>query len=115
MHTLAVIARWEITILFSGFSAVIAAQLLTGRINTRRLFWGRRKNGTPYFSPERVQLLLFTLAAAFQIISQVLHNPRGVSLPEISDRWLVLLGSSHGVYLASKGYTMLNLSGKDRT
>jgi hypothetical protein len=114
MRTLALIARWEITVLFAGFFVLVAVQLLTGRINTRHLLWGRRKDHSAYFSPERVQLLLITLATAFQILLDVLHNPRGVSLPEISDRWLVLLGSSHSVYLASKGYTMLNLSGKNR-
>ena len=107
MSIVSQIARWEMTLFLFGAFAVVAFQLLTGRINTRYLLWGTRSDGTRYFSPERVQLLLMTLATAFNLVLQVLQNPDHAQLPVIADKWVALLGSSHGVYLAGKGYSLL--------
>lgn len=79
---------------------MVCVQLLTGQINTRGLFLGRKGDGTQYFSAERVQLLLFTLGAAFQFLSEVLRDP--VKFPAVSGSWLLLLGGSHLVFLGGK-------------
>ncbi|HLK68276.1 MAG TPA: hypothetical protein VKU19_32810 [Bryobacteraceae bacterium] len=112
MLVLAQIARWEMTFLLCAFAAVVAFQLLTGRINTRYLLWGTLANEKRYFSPERVQLLIFTLVTAFQIVQQVSENPSAAKLPEISQKWVALLASSHGVYLAGKGISRF-VGGRD--
>ena len=83
-----------------GTAAVVAMQLLSGAMNTRHLFYGRRKNGDLYFSPERVQLLLITTWVGFNYLLTVLGNR--TSLPDISPQTLALLGGSHALYLGGK-------------
>lgn len=51
-------------------------------------------------SPERVQLLLFTLAAAFLFLSKLLRNP--TEFPQLPTALLGTLGLSHTVYLGGK-------------
>ena len=84
----------------ASLAAVLTMQLLNGSINTRRLFYGRRKNGDLYFSPERVQLLLITAWVAFDYLLRVMDNP--ASLPDISPQTLALLSGSHALYLGGK-------------
>lgn len=91
--------------LLGAMAAVIAMQLLSGAINTRYLFHGRRKNGDLYFSPERVQLLLITVWVAFSYVVTVLGDRR--SLPDISPETLALLGGSHALYLGGKTFARL--------
>ena len=107
MSILSEIARWEMTFFFYGILAVVGFQLLTGHINTKYLLWGTRRDGSRYFSPERVQLLLLTLATAFNLLIQVFQNPDPTRLPVIADKWVALFGSSHGVYLAGKAFMQM--------
>ena len=86
--------------------AVIAVELLIGKINTTGLLYGTKRDGTRYFSPERVQLLIVTLAFAFQYLNEFLQSDR-ISLPQVPESWTVLLGGSHAVYLTRKAYFML--------
>jgi hypothetical protein len=94
-----------------GFLIALAgsvfAQILSGRINTTFLLHGRTKRGSSYVSPERVQLLLFTLwTAANYLVSAVRSAPKG-ALPDVSQQTLILLGGSHVLYLGGKAYSML--------
>jgi hypothetical protein len=91
---------WEIAFLLFGLAGIVVTRLLTGDINTNGLFRGVKGDGTQYFSPERVQLLLFTLGAAFQYLVSVLNEPS--RFPAVSTSWLVALGGSHVVYLGGK-------------
>ena len=91
---------WETLLILFALLATVVGQLFSGGINTQGLLLGRTGNGNTYFSPERVQLLLITLAAAFQYVIAVLHKP--TTFPEVSGTWLALLGSSHAVYLGGK-------------
>jgi hypothetical protein len=95
----------------AGLAAVIAMQLLSGGIKTRYLFYGRRKNGALYFSPERVQLLTFTVWIAFNYLLSVIQQPR--AFPEISAQTLALLGGSHALYLGGKTVARLAPTRKD--
>ncbi|HEY0396225.1 MAG TPA: hypothetical protein VGD01_17205 [Candidatus Elarobacter sp.] len=94
-----------------GLAAVIAMQLLAGGINTRHLFYGRRNDGALYFSPERVQLLLFTVWVAFSYLLSVIEQPG--KFPEISAQTLGLLGGSHALYLGGKTVARLAPTRKD--
>jgi hypothetical protein len=47
-----------------------------------------------------VQLLLVTLAAAIEYLTQVLQNRQ--SLPDVPREWLLLFGGSQVLYLGSK-------------
>jgi hypothetical protein len=93
---------------------IVAIQLLTGRLRTRYLLHGVRSDGSRYFSPERVQLLVFTLAAAFNCISDVLNNPHAGTLPKISEGWVALLGGSQAIYLGGKSYFLMGWKAKNR-
>lgn len=66
---------WETLLFLVGLLTIVAGRLISGGINTSNLLHGRNANGTLYLSPERVQLLLLTLATAFQYVSAFLHNP----------------------------------------
>src|SRR5205823_5164996 len=80
MTGLATLIRWEIELFLLALAAIVAVKLLTGEINTAGLLYGRisgrPRNQNQYFSPERVQMLLFTLAAAFYYITLDLNNPK---------------------------------------
>ncbi len=92
------IVTWEVLGLLFAFFAVIVSQALTGHINMRGLLM--KKEGNRSFSPERVQLLLATLAAAFGYLSQVAKDP--THFPDIPQSWLVLFGGSHALYLGRR-------------
>ncbi|HEY0727708.1 MAG TPA: hypothetical protein VGD38_06525, partial [Pyrinomonadaceae bacterium] len=69
--------------------------------------YGTAKGGEKYFSPERIQLLLFTLGTAMFYLNDVMQNRTSGVLPDVSTETLALLGGSHAVYLSGKAYMML--------
>jgi hypothetical protein len=87
-------------VFLAAVGLLVVGQLLSGGINTSGLLLGTKGDGSAYVSPERVQLLLFTLAVAFQYVLAVLKNP--TVFPTIQQDWLALFGASHVVYLGGK-------------
>lgn len=91
-----------------GFLCLLAATLvfrmLTGRINLNRLL--ARKDGSVGVSPERVQLLVATLALSTKYMGDVIHGANG-ALPDVSAQWLYVFGASSGIYASVKAYTAL--------
>ena len=100
------LARWEILLFVYGLAAIVAIKLLTGQINSSYLLYGRRREGTLYFSPERVQMLVATIAIAMQYVALARHAEPGV-MPDLPVASLQLLGLSHAVYLGGKTFTAL--------
>ncbi|HWN10279.1 MAG TPA: hypothetical protein VNO50_13610 [Pyrinomonadaceae bacterium] len=98
---------YEVVLFLGALAAIIAYRLLTGGINTNYLLYGTQRDGSKYFSPERLQLLLFTLGTAMFYLSDVLQNRNTGQLPDVPAQTLVLLGGSHAIYLGGKAYTML--------
>jgi hypothetical protein len=98
---------YVVTFVLAALAITISMRLLDGTINTRGLLFGRRRDGTRYFSPERVQLLAATFWAAAQYLGEVLQHPHAGSLPEVPVATLGLLGGSHGVYLGGKAFALL--------
>jgi len=90
-----------------ALAGAIFAQILSGRIHTKFLLHGTRKDGSRYFSPERVQLLLFTLGTAGNYFVSAAQNAGRGILPDVSQQTLMLLGGSHALYLGGKAYFML--------
>ena len=88
-------------------AGTVFGQILTGQINTRYLFYGMRQDGSRYFSPERVQLALFTIWTAGSYLIAVITNPHRDALPDVPSQTLYLLGGSHMLYLGGKAYNML--------
>lgn len=101
------VVKLEALVFLGGLAAIVAYRLLNGQINTRYLLYGTQKDGAKYFSPERVQLLLFTLGTAMLYLSDVTQNRTSGVLPDVSNETLALLGGSHAIYLSSKAYMML--------
>ena len=100
--------KWEIQIFLFALAALMAVKLLSGEMNTRGLLHGqitrRKKIQDRYFSPERAQLLIFTIGAAFYYLTLVLNNPHPGTFPEIPQSWPQLLGGSNAIYLGGKAY-----------
>lgn len=94
-----------IWLMMGALAAIVAFGLLAGSINTRYLFYGQRKNGQRYFSPERVQLLLITLWVALNYLLNVVNSPHTQSLPDVDQNTLALLGGSQLLYLGGKAYS----------
>lgn len=103
----------EVVLFLGGLAAIIAYRLLNGGINTQYLLYGKQKDGTRYFSPERVQLLVFTLLTAIMYLLKVANSvktgtpPEQLELPDIPKETLALLAGSHAIFLGGKAYNML--------
>jgi len=120
------IVTWEVQLFLLGLFGIVVMQLLAGQISTKNLLYGRKndtgelsagadgkthgrkKDDTLYFSPERVQLLLFTLGAAFYYLTQVLNNPNPGTFPPLPTSWPTLIGGSNAIYLGGKAYSRLS-------
>ena len=96
-----------VLVFVGGLAAIIAHRLLTGQINTTGLLYGTKKDGTKYFSPERLQLMVFTLGTAMFYLNSVFQNRSSGVLPDVPTETLALLGGSHAIYLGGKAYMML--------
>jgi hypothetical protein len=90
-----------------ALAGAIFAQILSGRVNTKFLLHGTKKDGSRYFSPERVQLLLFTLWTAGSYFLSAAQKATSGMLPDVSQQTLMLLGGSHALYLGGKAYFLL--------
>lgn len=104
--SLAYLVQWEVIVFILGLAVTIAIGLLTGRISTRYLLYATQKDGSKRFSPERVQLLVFTIAIASQYLLSAAHSSSG-KMPALPDGTLQLLGLSNGIYLGGKGWSAL--------
>jgi hypothetical protein len=107
MQALATVVTWEVGLFLGALATIVVFQILTGQISTKRLLFGRRRNGQVYLSPERIQLLVLTLAAAGQYVYLFLQDSSRSALPEVPQSTLALLGGSHGIYLGGKAWAML--------
>ncbi len=105
------IIRCEVILFTGGLAAIIAIKALTGQVNTRYLLYGLRRDGTHYFSPERVQLLVATIAVAMQYVMLSQHSEAG-TMPNLPDGSLQVLGLSHAVYLGGKSWTSMLTTNK---
>lgn len=114
MNLLTTVVSWMVGVFLIFLFVLVFYRLLTGKINTSGLFYGQKADGTFYFSPERVQLMVFTVWVGFSYLldvyeTRVLHPTEATqhTLPEVSASTLALLGASHGIYIAGKMYSML--------
>ena len=103
MNELSAFVRFEIGFWLISLASIVVYQMLTGRINTRRML--SEKDQAHRFSPGRLQLLVLVLGNAFAYLLQVVENP--TRLPEISPELLLGLGASNAIYLGGKFYSLL--------
>lgn len=90
----------------SALAAVVAIGLLTRRISLRGLLGRKGDRVTGSACPERVQLLLVTLAIASTYAVRVAQAVDRSRLPDIDVPWLAGALGSHGVFLASKAVSV---------
>ncbi len=96
-----------------ALALIIFYQLLTGKINLRRLLLakGRSAAGPPTrrwtsgLSPSRIQLLFVTIGVAIYLLTEVLRDPS--RLPEIPTGLLLLMAGSGTIYLTRKAYNLI--------
>lgn len=110
--------KWEVELFLLALAGIVVLKLLTGEINTSGLFHGRISGRDPknnqYVSPERVQLLLVTVGAAFYYLTLVLNNPNPGTFPDIPQSWPTALGGSNAVYLGGKAWARWLANGRSR-
>lgn len=97
------LARWTVIVFVGALAMTIASKLLTGSINTHYLLYGTRRDGTKYFSPGRVQLLVVTITIAFQYVLNASNAGTG-EMPSLPAGSLELLGFSNAFYLGGKAW-----------
>ena len=95
----------ELVAFLFALTAVVVFQMLTGRINVRGLL--TPKDGSSRTSPERIQLLIATIAAGAQYLGELGHTTSG-GLPDVGNNWLYVMGGSSGIYLLRKAWTTFN-------
>ena len=105
MPAFTTLAYWESVILLAGIFGIVFWKLLTGRISLNGLLEGDRADGSTYFSPGRVQLLIATIFFGFYYLMQIVNNPS--AFPPVPQELLVVLGGSQAVYLGGKARAML--------
>lgn len=111
MPDISQIIAWEVQLFLLALFGIVAVQILTGKINTKGLLY--KKEGDGSISPERIQLLLATFAAAFEYLSKVLTNRTLTQLPDVPENWLLLLGGSHALYLGRRLYQTWSVKQKN--
>ena len=85
-------------------SAILVFKLLTRQIQLGGLLNRKHDNGR--VSPERIQLLLATLAISAKYLGSVMHASNG-AMPDVSPDWLYLFGGSSGIYASIKAFTTM--------
>lgn len=104
MQQLIPIVRLELTLILGGLALVVGYKMLTGRINMSGLLDDKK---THALSPERVQLLIFTvLGAGYYLLLAIEQAPSG-RLPDFPGEALLLVGGSQAVYLGGKTWSHL--------
>ncbi len=99
---------------FEGFAFLcavlflLAYRLLTRRINLSGLLGDGSETGA--VSPERVQLLVTTIAVSVNILRTALHGTAN-AFPKISPATLTIFGASSFTYLGVKAFKMLGPGG----
>ena len=84
--------------------ATISFRLLTGDINVHGVLRTKSPTGDDSISPARVQLLIFTLAAASTYLGWALEARGTGIMPKVPESWLITLGGSQLLYLGSKAF-----------
>jgi hypothetical protein len=102
MPPIAVASRWLLYAFLGALAAIVGAKVLSGGINTRGLLRRKGSADDVEASPERVQLLLSTIAMAGTYLDLVFKQTSTGRLPDIPDSWLGALGASHLLYVGTK-------------
>jgi hypothetical protein len=113
MQQLITTVSWIVGLFLGGLVTLVLYRMVTGQINMRNLLYGRMSDGSAYLSPERVQLMIFTvwvgLFYALETFETRVVNPTpetAHTLPDVNTQTLALLGGSQTIYLLGKAVSM---------
>jgi hypothetical protein len=98
------VLHFELLGFLYALGVVVIFQMMTGRINMTGVISGKDPKNPNQTSPERVQLLLATLAAAASYLGEVAKSTSG-TMPDVSNQWLYLMGGSSSIYMLRKAWT----------
>jgi len=127
MGSVTTVFRYEILLFLGALALIVFYQLLTGRINMRRLLFakgraaggplpGRRKSPSTQrsaLSPSRIQLLVVSIGVAIYLLAEVVRDPS--QFPEIPTGLLLLMAGSETIYLARKFNNLLPIRRNSQT
>ncbi len=100
MGLVTTILKYEILLFLGALAFIVFYQLLTGRINMRRLLFAKGRGSAGGISPSRIQLLVISIGVAIYMLAEVERDPS--QFPEIPTGLLLLMAGSETVYLARK-------------
>ena len=109
--------RSSTLIFLAALALIVTYQLLTGRINARRMLLakGRAAVGpstrrwTGELSPSRIQLLVVTIGFSIYLLAKVVRDPG--EFIEIPTGLLLLMTGSGTIYLARKANNLMPFPG----
>ena len=95
------IIEFELWIVVLGVPLMVIYQMLTGRINVKRLLADKDADKeTGALSASRTQMLLLTVAGAIGYIALAAQSDG--HLPTVDPNLVFIMGGSHSIYLATK-------------
>ena len=117
MGSVTAILRYEVLLFLAALALIVTYQLLTGRINARRMLLakGRAAVGpstrrwTGELSPSRIQLLVVTIGVSIYLLAKVVRDPG--EFTEIPAGLLLLLAGSQILYLTRKANNLMPFPG----
>ena len=121
MGSVAAVLRYEVLLFLGALALIVFYQLVTGRINMRRLLFAKgRDAGDPLpgrrmspstqrrmsgLSPSRIQLLVVSIGVAIYLLAEAVRDPS--QFPEIPTGLLLLMAGSEAIYLARKANNLV--------
>ena len=111
------VLRYEVLLFLGALALIIFYQLLTGKINMRRLLFAKGRSAagpstrrrTSGLSPSRIQLLIVSIGVAIYLLAEALRDPS--RLPEIPTGLLLLMAGSEFLYLTRKANKLMPFPG----
>ena len=100
MGSITTVILYQILLFLGALALIVFYQMLTGRINMRRLLFAKGRAAAGDLSPSRIQLLIVSIGVAIYLLAEVLRDPS--QFPEIPTGLLLLMASSEAIYLARK-------------
>ena len=115
MGSVSAILRYEVVLFLTALALIVAYQLLTGKINMRRLLFAKGRSAagpstrrrTSGLSPSRIQLLIVSIGVAIYLLAEALRDPS--RFPEIPTGLLLLMAGSEFLYLTRKANNLMPL------
>jgi len=111
------VLRYEVLLFLGALALIIFYQLLTGKINMRRLLFAKGRSAagpstrrrTSGLSPSRIQLLIVSIGVAIYLLAEALRDPS--RFPEIPTGLLLLMAGSEFLYLTRKANKLMPFPG----